>query len=115
LIICRKVGKQWLYTFIRGRYGEITHLVRNQEEIAWERDTIAFTPKEPGEVWQLIEHYIEIGKKSMEIAEHALASLKAKSMVIQNYSLGYLLEDEKKHDNLLNALDSIKRIMYPYV
>ncbi len=79
-----------------------------------ESSTVTLTPEELGEVWELIERHIELEKKSVEIAETALASLKGKSMVIQNYLLSYLLEDEKKHNNLLNSLDSIKKKMYPY-
>jgi len=72
------------------------------------------TPEELGDVWKMIEHHIEIEKKSVEIAEQALASLKGRSMVIQSYLLNYLLEDEKKHNNLLNNLESIKKGMHPY-
>ena len=79
-----------------------------------ESGTVTLTPEELGEVWELIERHIELEKKSVEIAERSLASLKGKSMVIQNYLLSYLLEDESKHNNLLTSLDSIKRKMYPY-
>jgi len=76
--------------------------------------TVSLTPEELGDVWKMIEHHIEIEKKSVEIAEQALASLKGRSMVIQSYLLNYLLEDEKKHNNLLNNLESIKKGMHPY-
>lgn len=76
--------------------------------------TVSLTPDEIGEVWKLIERHIEIEKKSVEFAEQAIAALKGKSMVIQSYLLNYLLEDEKKHNNLLNNLESIKKRMHPY-
>ena len=76
--------------------------------------TISLTPEELGSVWKLIERHIEIERKSVEFAEQAIAALKGKSMVIQSYLLNYLLEDEKKHNNLLNNLEKIKKGMHPY-
>ena len=89
---------------------------RVQEWIAdsLERKAVSLTPEEIGEVWEMIERHIELEKKSVQIAEQTLASLKGKAMVIQAYLLNYLMEDEKKHNNLLSALDSIKKKMYPY-
>ena len=79
-----------------------------------ERKTVSLTPEELGEVWEMIERHIELEKKSVEIAEQTLASLKGKAMVVQAYLLNYLLEDERKHSDLLSSLDSIKIKMYPY-
>ena len=89
---------------------------RVQEWVAdsLESKAVSLTPEEIGEVWEIIERHIELEKKSVEIAEQTLASLKGKTMVIQAYLLTYLLEDEQKHNNLLGSLNSIKRKMYPY-
>ena len=89
---------------------------RVQEWIAdsLEDKTVSLTPDEIGEVWEIIERHIELEKKSVEIAEQTLTSLKGRTMVIQSYLLNYLLEDEQKHNNLLSSLNSIKRKMYPY-
>jgi hypothetical protein len=89
---------------------------RVQEWIAdsLESKTITLTPEEIGEIWSIIEQHIELEKKSVEMAEQTLDSLKGKAMVIQAYLLNYLLEDERKHTNLLSALESIKIKMYPY-
>jgi hypothetical protein len=89
---------------------------RVQEWVAdsLESKTVSLTPEEIGEVWDMIERHIELEKKSVKIAEQTLASLKGKAMVIQAYLLNYLLEDEKKHTNLLSSLENIKKKMYPY-
>jgi hypothetical protein len=89
---------------------------RVQEWIAdsLEDKAVSLTPEEIGEVWEIIERHIGLEKKSVEIAEQTLASLKGKTMVIQAYLLNYLLEDEQKHNNLLSSLNSIKKKMYPY-
>jgi hypothetical protein len=48
------------------------------------------------------------------LAEEALAALKGKKMVVQEYLLRYLLEDENKHNHILDLLAVIKKGMYPY-
>lgn len=89
---------------------------RVQELIAdsLESKAVSLTPDEIGEAWETIERHIELEKKTVEIAEQTLASLKGKAMVVQAYLVNYLLEDERKHNNLLSSLDSIKKKMYPY-
>ena len=42
----------------------------------------------------------------------ALELVGKRKMVVQEYLLSYLLEDEKKHDHLLEALENIKKGMY---
>jgi rubrerythrin len=79
-----------------------------------ERKAITLTPDELADVWGLIEKHIEIEEKTIALAEEAVDALKDTKMVVQQYVLGYLLEDERKHANMLRALDTIKRGMYPY-
>jgi hypothetical protein len=96
------------------RDSQMHYLVQQWVADSLERETITLTPEELGEVWDLVERHVELEKQSVAIAERALSLLKGRSMVIQNYLLNYLLEDEKKHNNLLNSLDSIKKKIYPY-
>jgi hypothetical protein len=35
-------------------------------------------------------------------------------MVVQEYLLHYLMEDEEKHNSILKQLETIKKGMYPY-
>lgn len=76
--------------------------------------TIALSPDELEEVWEMIENHIKIEKQTIELAEQALKALKGKKMVVQEYLLNYLGQDERKHDALLEALEGIKKGMYPY-
>jgi NAD(P)H-dependent flavin oxidoreductase YrpB (nitropropane dioxygenase family) len=77
--------------------------------------SVALTPEEVGQVWSLIEDHIKIEKKTQKLAEEALASTKtSKGMLVQSYLLEYLLEDEKKHNLLLERLAGIQKGMYPY-
>ena len=89
---------------------------RVQELIArsLESETIALSPEELAEVWDMIEKHIDMEKKAEAMAEESLAALKGKKMLIQEYLLNYLILDEAKHDQLLENLEKIKKGMYPY-
>jgi hypothetical protein len=77
--------------------------------------TVSLTPEELGEVWGMIEDHIKLEKKTIELAGSALASIKGSAgMKVQAYLLEYLMEDEQKHNSMLEKLNSIQRGMYPY-
>jgi len=88
---------------------------RIQEFIAdsVEHKAVSLTPDELVAVWGMIENHINLEKKTVEIAEEAIASLKGQQgMIVQVYLLNYLLEDEKKHNDLLKNLEDIKKGIY---
>ena len=88
---------------------------RIQEFIAdsIEHKAVSLTPDELVAVWGMIENHINLEKKTVEIAEQAIASLKGQQgMIVQEYLLNYLLEDERKHNDLLKNLDDIKKGIY---
>lgn len=76
--------------------------------------TISLAPEELSSVWQLIDRHIKLEQRAIEFAENALASLKGREMPIQQYFLNYLLQDEKKHTDMLARLEKIKLGMYPF-
>ena len=88
---------------------------RIQEWIAdsLEFKTVSLSPDELSKVWALIESHIELERKTLEMAGRSLETLKGKKMVIQEYLLQYLQEDEEKHNNLLRRLEMIKKGMNP--
>lgn len=75
---------------------------------------VSLTPEELEEVWDLIEKHIKLERQSVAVAEEALAALKGKKMVVQEYLIRYLLEDENKHNHILDSLEVVKKGMYPY-
>ncbi|MEP0828856.1 MAG: hypothetical protein HRF51_10080 [bacterium] len=79
-----------------------------------ESKAVTLTPDELAEIWKLIDNHIELEKKTVEFAEESLSALKGKKMLVQEYFLNYLLEDENKHNNLLASLEKFKKGIYPY-
>ncbi len=79
-----------------------------------ESKAVTLTPDELAEIWKLIDNHIELEKKTVEFAEESLAALKGKKMLVQEYFLNYLLEDENKHNKLLASLEKFKKGIYPY-
>jgi hypothetical protein len=63
-------------------------------------------------LWGLIEEHIEVGRQTVAIAEEVLAALKGKKMVVQEYLIQYLLEDENQHNHILDSLGGIKKGMH---
>jgi hypothetical protein len=88
---------------------------RVQEFIAdsIEHKAVSLTPDELVAIWGMIENHIALEKKTVEIAEQTIASLKGQQgMIVQQYLLNYLLEDERKHNDLLKNLEDIKKGIY---
>ena len=69
-----------------------------KEDVPVRREDVA-------EIWEKIEAHDEMEKKTIELAEQLHA--KAWSPV-HKVLFSYLITDEKKHDTILNELDSIK-------
>ena len=78
------------------------------------RGTISLTPEEIGTVWDLIEKHIKMEEAAVEMAETCKRIIKDRSMPVQAYLIEYLLQDEQKHDDLLEGLGNIQKKMYPY-
>jgi hypothetical protein len=78
------------------------------------QDGVVFSTDDLVDIWDAIEAHLALERQMMGHVEAALAELQGKHMIIAEYLLHYLAEDEKKHANLLGALESLKRGMYPY-
>lgn len=79
-----------------------------------EKEALSLSPDEMSEVWDLIENHLLIERRMVGLVEETLEDLKGKKMVVQEYLVDYLLADEKKHDQLLDNFEKIKKGMYPY-
>ena len=96
------------------RDSQMHHQVQEMIATSLTTKTVTLTPEELAEIWDMVETHIELEKKTVELAEEALAALKGKKMIVQEYLLKYLLEDENKHNHILESLGAIKDGMYPY-
>jgi len=88
---------------------------RVQEFIAdsLEHKAVSLNPEELVEVWGLIEHHIKIENQTMELAQKMLDSTKnQQGLLVQDYLISYLMQDEQKHNDLLSRLDEVKRGIY---
>jgi hypothetical protein len=90
------------------------HRVQEMIISTLEQKAISLTPEELGDIWAMVEKHIEIEQRTLELAHEALGKLKGKKMVVQEYLINYLLEDEGKHNKMLSTLGTIKKGMYPY-
>ncbi len=80
-----------------------------------EAKVLSLQPEELATVWSMIEQHQQLERETVELATKSIEAIsKAKGMLVQQYLLKYLLNDEKKHDALLSDLEKIKGGMYPY-
>jgi hypothetical protein len=79
-----------------------------------ESGTVSLSYDDLSDVWDMIEKHIEIEKKTISMAKDSLEAIKGKKMVVEEYLLNYPLQDETKHDKLLDDLALIRKGMYPY-
>jgi hypothetical protein len=77
-------------------------------------ESVSITPEELAAVSDGIEKHNALENKMVAFVEDALEKMKGKHLLVQEYLLQYLKEDENKHRSLLDALDNIKRGAYPY-
>ena len=71
--------------------------------------TVSFSPDEFVEVWDLIDRHIKMEAKAETLAKESLTAVEGKKMPVQEYLLKYLLEDEEKHDRMLENLAMFKK------
>ena len=76
-----------------------------------EASPIQLAPEDLEKIWDHIEQHIAEEKKTLALADEARLSTR---FFVQRYLLNYLLEDERKHDLLLERLEEMKNRIYPY-
>jgi hypothetical protein len=96
------------------RDSQMHHRVQQMVVDSLESQVVALNPDELADVWDKIEDHIQLEKETIRLMEDSMEALKGKKMVVQEYLLTYLKCDEEKHDLLLDALEKIKKGMYPY-
>ena len=79
-----------------------------------EKEALVLTPEDLEAVSDAISKHVQLEGKAINIAEEALSHIKGKAMPLQQSLIEYLLADEQKHAAMLDALEGVKRGMYPY-
>jgi predicted DNA-binding protein YlxM (UPF0122 family) len=79
-----------------------------------ERQPLDLSPNEIGEIVELIRNHIRIKAQMVEKTEEMLGLLKDKSLRVQEFLVKTLLEDERKHKEMLEGIEKVRSVLYPY-
>jgi len=96
------------------RDSQMHHRVQQFIIDSLESKPVALSTDEMATVSEMIDNHLKIENEMVELVDSALTSVRNKKMLVQEYLLNFLVEDEKKHAAMLKALDKIKKGMYPY-
>lgn len=96
------------------RDSQIHHRVQQFIIDSIENKPVALSTDEMASISEMIDNHLKIENDMVVLVDKALSDVKDKKMLVQEYLLNFLVEDEKKHASMLNALGSIKKGMYPY-
>ena len=77
-----------------------------------ERKAITLSPDDMVEIWTTVEQHINLEKQMLENVREQLSKIEGKNiLLVQQYLLKYLENDETKHNNLLSYLETVKKGM----
>ncbi|MFC1584339.1 hypothetical protein ACFL5V_02190 [Fibrobacterota bacterium] len=76
-----------------------------------EKKAITLTPEELAAIWSGIEEHIKMERATVKLGQRAKET---SANFVHRYFINYLMADERKHEEMLEQLDNIKRKMYPY-
>jgi hypothetical protein len=79
-----------------------------------ETKPVTLTPEDLGGVSALLDHHLKLEDQMVEAVDSSIAKLRGHKMLVEEYLLDFLVQDEKKHACLLRSLDKVKRGIYPY-
>ena len=77
-----------------------------------ESTPVAITPEDMHEISSMIDAHLKLEEEMVGSVNAAIDQVRGKRMGIQEYLLNFLVEDEKKHANLLTSLATIKSGLY---
>jgi len=96
------------------RDSQMHHRVQQFIIDSLEHKPVALSTDEMGSISEMIDNHLKIENDMVDLVDKALSDVKDKKMLVQEYLLNFLVEDEKKHASMLDALGVIKKGMYPY-
>ena len=75
---------------------------------------VTLTPDDLAGVSAPLEDHLRLEDQMVEAVNASAEKIRGHKMLIEEYLLDFLIQDEKKHAIMLRALDKVKRGMYPY-
>jgi len=94
------------------RDSQLHHRVQQFIIDSLESVPVAITPEDMREISMMLEAHLKLEEEMVGSVTAAIAQVRGKKMGIQEYLLNFLVEDEKKHANLLTSLATIKSGLY---
>jgi hypothetical protein len=79
-----------------------------------EKEGFRLTVEELEELSKVISRHVLVEKRMIEAARESLDLIAGKNLVLHEYFLKYLQEDEKKHMDMMKGLENLKRHIHPY-
>ena len=76
-----------------------------------EKEGFRLSVEELEQLSTVISWHVQVEKRMFEAAQDSLGMIKGKKMILHEYFLNYLREDEKKHTDMLKQLESLKRLI----
>jgi hypothetical protein len=75
---------------------------------------VTLSPDDLAGVSAPLEDHLRLEDQMVEAVNASVEKIRGHKMLIEEYLLDFLIQDEKKHAIMLRALDKVKRGMYPY-
>lgn len=75
---------------------------------------VTLTPDDLAAVSAPLDQHLRLEDQMVEAVNASVEKLRGRKMLVEEYLLDFLVQDEKKHAAMLRALDKVKRGLYPY-
>lgn len=92
---------------------QLHHRVQQMIIDSVEGKPLAVSPEDLSAVSALLDNHLRLESEMVSMVNATLEKVRGKKMVVQEYLLRFLIEDEKKHAVLLSSLEHVKRGMFP--
>jgi len=96
------------------RDSQLHHRVQQFIIDSIESKPVSLSTDEMGAISEMVDNHLKIEDQMVELVDKALDDVRDKKMLVQEYLLNFLVEDEKKHAAMLRALEKVKKGIYPY-
>jgi hypothetical protein len=80
----------------------------------FEKKPVSLSPDEMGEVSSILDHHLRLEDQMVDAVNSSIEKVKGHKLLVEEYLLDFLVQDERKHAGMLRALDKVKQGIYPY-